>query len=313
MATPSLSVISDFFSGAGKRRPKQELPVFTHPLAALTPLLHNDLRLTWLGHSTVLIEIDGVRLLTDPVWGARASPVSFAGPLRFHRAPLRLEELGRIDAILLSHDHYDHLDASTWKRLAVGAADWKGPVITMLGVGAHLERLGVAADRIVELDWSEGYLVKAPGAEVEVVATPSQHFSGRSALDRNATLWGGLAVCGPHHRVFFSGDTGPTPEHADIGLALGPFDVVMFEIGAYHEAWGDIHLGPDAAWQAFASIKGRRLLPVHWGTFDLALHAWQQPAERLFEISHGEGLLMPMLGQPTGPKSPVVTEWWRGL
>lgn len=310
---PTLSVIGEFFTGAGKRKPSKPLPLFEHTLRHLQqPVSSRDLRVTWLGHSTVLVEIDGVRLLTDPVWGRRISPVPFAGPVRFHKPPLALSQLGRIDAILLSHDHYDHLDAFTWRELARGAAPgFSGKVITSLGVGAHLEKLGIPAANITELDWSQGAKVGA----VDVVSTPSQHFSGRGLLDRNTTLWAGFAIVGPHHKVFFSGDTGPTPEHKDIGQSFGTFDVAMFEIGAFHPSWGDIHLGPDAALQAFKSMGARALLPVHWGTFDLALHAWEQPAERMLEVSNIEqaNLLTPMLGEPLLglDNQRAVNAWWK--
>jgi L-ascorbate metabolism protein UlaG (beta-lactamase superfamily) len=262
----------------------------------------------------VLIEIDGVRLLTDPVFGERASPVSFAGPRRFHKMPLTLAELGRIDAVVLSHDHYDHLCAPTVRALAAGAATgFSGRFVTALGVGAHLEKLGVMPEHITELDWGDGHTVTgAVGATVDVVAVPAQHFSGRGALDRNATLWAGMCMLGPRHRVFFSGDTGATTEHADIGASFGPFDIALFEIGAFHPAWGDIHLGPDGAFDAFARINARALLPVHWSTFDLGLHPWQEPAEHLYTRTRREhaALLTPRLGEPLERDS-LTTPWWR--
>lgn len=251
------TVMGDFLRSDG-RRPTAPLPLFAHTRAILqTP--PSTLRMTWLGHSTVIIEIDGVRLLTDPVWGERASPFSFMGPKRFHAPPLSLAELPPIDAVLLTHDHYDHLCASTVRALAAGKAPgFSGRFITTLGVGAHLEKLGVQPHHIEELDWSDGAKV----GDVDVVAVPAQHFSGRGALDRNTTLWAGFAILGPKHRVFTSGDTGPTPEHKDIGASLGPFDVVMFEIGAYHPAWGDIHLGPNAAYEQFIHPVERARVPA---------------------------------------------------
>lgn len=295
-----------------RRAPPAALPLFEATQRVLASPPASGLRLTWLGHSTVLIEIDGVRLLTDPVWGDRASPVSFAGPRRFHPPPLALEDLPPIDAVILSHDHYDHLDAPTIRALARGAAPgFSGRFITTLGVGRHLGRLGVAPERVVELDWGGGEKV----GDVSVVAVPAQHFSGRGPFDRNATLWAGMVVLGPRHRVFFSGDTGPTPEHRDIGASFGPFDVAMFEIGAYHPAWGDIHLGPDAAYSAFTELSARALLPVHWGTFDLALHSWEQPAERLYQLAKSDGapLLLPRLGEPLSGRSERQGPWWRAL
>ncbi|MCC7070324.1 MAG: MBL fold metallo-hydrolase [Deltaproteobacteria bacterium] len=309
-----LSVMGEFLFKREGRSPAAPLPMFASSAQVLaTP--PSALRVTWLGHSTVLIEIDGVRLLTDPVWGERASPFTLVGPKRFHPPPVPLEQLPPVDAVLLTHDHYDHLCASTVRALASGALPgFSGRFVTTLGVGAHLERLGVAPQLIEELDWGEGAKVGA----VDVVAVPAQHFSGRGPLDRNRTLWAGFAVLGPHHRVFTSGDTGPTAEHGDIGASFGPFDVVLFEIGAYHPAWGDIHLGPDAAYQAFLQSNARALLPVHWGTFDLALHEWQEPAETLFTRAQSDGaaLWTPLLGEPidvAGGAARPARPWWREL
>ena len=165
------------------------------------------------------------------------------------------------------------------------------------------------AERITELDWWESVEV----GPLRVTAAPSQHFSGRGPTTRNSTLWSSFAVRGPRHAVFFSGDTGLTSEYADIRARLGPFDLIMLEVGAYHPAWGDIHLGPENALEAFALLGGGTLLPVHWGTFDLAIHDWDDPAETLFERSkRRESLLMPRLGEPAEPaRPPRITPWWR--
>ncbi len=306
-----------FVAEGHKRRPAQELPLFASTKAALQAAPSTSLRVTWLGHSTVLLEIDGVRLLTDPVWGERASPFAFAGPKRFHRPPLGLSELPDVDAVLLSHDHYDHLCADTVRRLARGASrGFSGRFVTALGVGARLEELGVLPSNIVELDWGEGTRVAGRGgAVVDVVSAPARHFSGRGVLDRDTTLWTSFVVQGERHNVFFSGDTGPTPAHKDIGASLGPFDVALFEIGAWDKSWADIHLGPAAAFDAFVDVNARAFLPVHWATFDLGLHAWEQPGEELFTRAGREGapLWTPRLGEPQEAHAPTTSPWWRDV
>lgn len=299
--------ISDFICGGGRRVPLGPLPS-VDPRPAWARPVHSGLRATWLGHSTVLLEIDGYRVLTDPVWGARASPSRLIGPKRFQPVPVALRALPPLDLVIVSHDHYDHLDYATIRALATTGV----PFVTSLGVGAHLEAFGVAAERITELDWWEEH--NLPGGELRVSAAPSQHFSGRGLKDRNATLWSSMVVRSARHAVFFSGDTGLTSEYTTIGARLGPFDLVMLEVGAFHPSWGDIHLGPDHALDALALLGGGTLLPVHWGTFSLAMHAWDEPAETLLAKAPGRGvqLLMPRLGEPVEPvQVEGVTPWWR--
>ena len=301
--------LSDFLCGGVRRVPRGPLPT-RDPRDAWSQPAASGLRATWLGHSTVLLEIDGLRLLTDPVWGPRASPSRLAGPKRFQPVPVRLSALPPIDLVLVSHDHYDHLDYPTIRELARSDV----PFVTSLGVGAHLEAWGVAPRRITELDWWETYTL--PGAELSVTAAPSQHFSGRGLKDRNATLWSSLAIRTPRHAVFFSGDTGLTTEYATIRERLGPFDLVLLEVGAFHPAWGDIHLGPANALEALALLGGGAFLPVHWGTFSLALHAWDEPVETLLELAPKRGALplLPRLGEAVEPaRFEPPTPWWRAV
>lgn len=223
--------------------------------------------------------------------------------------PLDLKALPPLDAVVISHDHYDHLDHGSIRELVKLQSV---PFITSLGVGAHLQAWGVPPERIVELDWWEHW--QHPAAELRIHATPSQHFSGRSLTDRNATLWSSLVIETPRHRVFFSGDTGLTSEYAGIRERLGPFDLVMLEVGAFHPSWGDIHLGPENALKALQFLGGGAFLPVHWGTFSLALHDWDQPAETLLELGPRQGaqLLMPRLGEAVEPAhGEPATPWWR--
>jgi L-ascorbate metabolism protein UlaG (beta-lactamase superfamily) len=305
----AMPTLSEFLCGGERRLPRGPLPSM-NPLDAWTKKPGSGLRATWLGHSTVLLEIDGLRVLTDPVWGARASPTSLAGPKRFQPVPVPLRAMPPLDLVVVSHDHYDHLDYPTVRALA----KLDVPFVTSLGVGAHLEAWGVEPKRIVELDWWESHRVADTG--LTVTAAPSQHFSGRGMKDRNATLWSSMVIRAERHAVFFSGDTGLTTEYRTIRDRLGPFDLVMLEVGAFHPAWGDIHLGPRNALEALKLLGGGAFLPVHWGTFSLAMHAWDQPAEALLELAPKAGaqLLMPRLGEPAEPKHFERAEpWWRAV
>jgi L-ascorbate metabolism protein UlaG (beta-lactamase superfamily) len=294
----------EFLCGGQRRTPPKPLPS-SSPRELWPRPPESGLRATWLGHSTVLIEIDGARVLTDPVWAERASPVRFAGPKRFQPVPVRIAELPPLDAVIVSHDHYDHLDHQTILELAKRDV----PFFTSLGVGAHLEAWGVDPERITELDWWE----HADVGRLRISAAPSQHFSGRGVA-RNATLWSSFVVRGPRHAFFFSGDTGLTPEYAEIATRLGPFDLIMLEVGAFHPAWGDIHLGPENALRAHELLGGGAFLPVHWGTFNLGIHAWDDPAETLLRLAPTAPLVMPMLGDPVEPHHlGRVVPWWRSV
>ena len=267
-----------------------------------------DLRATWLGHSTALLEVEGHRLLTDPVWSPTASPGRAFGVRRFFEPPLPLADLPALDAVLLTHDHYDHLDWRTVRALADRVPRWLAP----LGVGAHLERWGVPAERVTELDWWD----EARVGGLRVVATPARHFSGRTLSDRDRTLWCGWAVLGHGRRVYVTGDGGYQAAFAEVGRRLGPFSVTLAEVGAYNARWADIHMGPEQAVRAVGDARGGLMLPVHWGTFDLALHGWTEPAERVLVAAEAAGLpvAVPRPGQSVDPTAPPAPErWWPAL
>ena len=303
-------MLRQWLFGDEQRVPPRPIPIVVRSAAdfALPPA--SGLRATWLGHSTVLVEIDGARVLLDPVWARRASPSTLIGPKRFHAPPLALEDLPPLDAIMASHDHYDHLDRGVVKALAGSAAQARARFVVPLGVGAHLERWGVPPERITELDWAESTTVGA----LTLTATPARHFSGRGLSDRNHTLWASWSIAGPVHRVFHSGDTGPFAGFADIGARHGPFDLTLIKIGAYGETWPDIHLTPEQAVDVHSKLRGRLLLPIHWGTFNMAFHAWDEPVERVVVAATAGGapLVVPRPGESVEPARPAPVEpWWR--
>lgn len=268
----------------------------------------SDLRVTWLGHSTLIIEIDGKRFLVDPVWGEATAPVTWLGPTRWYPPPLALEDIPDVDAILISHDHYDHLDHPT----IVALNDRDTTFICPLGVGAHLAYWGVPESRILELDWWEEHDFGA----VKLVMTPARHASGRQVFDQNRTLWGGFALVGPEHRAYYSGDTGLFSALDEIGERLGPFDVTMIEVGQYAKSWPDWHLGPEQAVQAHRMARGELLIPVHWGLFTLAPHGWTEPIERTLAAAREQNVNVacPKPGESVEPATAApVDRWWPDL
>jgi len=265
----------------------------------------SGLRVTWFGHSSMLVEIDGKRLLTDPMWSERASPLGWLGPKRWYPPAITLEDLPKLDAVLISHDHYDHLDYGSVVRLnALGVR-----FVVPLGVGAHLEYWGVPAERITELDWWE----RTQLAGLTIVCTPARHASGRFLFDNDSKLWAGFALLGPRHRAYYSGDTGLFPAMRQIGEKLGPFDVTMIETGQYHRAWPDWHIGPEQAVLAHQRVRGNVFLPVHWALLGLAFHGWTEPGERSLAAAHDSqtALVTPRPGQPFQPSvEPRAQRWW---
>ena len=307
---PFFSTMWAWLKGASNEHPEQPVPIQRRTAGDFVTPPATGLRVTWLGHSSQLVEVDGHRILLDPVWSKRASPFSTMGPTRFHEPPLSLDEVPALDAVVISHDHYDHLDRAT----VIALNKKKVRFVVPLGVGAHLEHWGVTADRITELDWWDRVTV----GKLQLVATPGRHFSGRSVTmsDRNKTLWAGWAIIGPKHRVFYSGDTAMFPGFSEIGRRLGPFDVTMFEVGAYNARWADVHLGPEQAVAAHRMVRGEVMLPVHWGTFALGIHSWTEPVERVLAAAKAAGVQVatPRPGQSVEPANrPALVRWWPEL
>jgi L-ascorbate metabolism protein UlaG (beta-lactamase superfamily) len=267
-----------------------------------------ELAATWLGHASALLEVDGQRVLVDPVWSRRVSPSPVFGPTRLHPVPVEFDELPQVDAVLISHDHYDHLDLPTVRGLLETQT---APFVVPLGIGEHLRKWQVPEERIVELDWDESHTVGG----LTLTCTEARHFSGRF-FSRDTTLWASWAVTGPRHRVFFGGDTGYTPAFAGIGARLGPFDLTLLPIGAYNDAWHAIHMDPEEAVRAHGDLGGRVLLPIHWATFNLAFHRWAEPVQRLLPAAarvHAQ-VVVPRPGQRIDVLDPpALTDWWTAV
>lgn len=288
-----------------KRVPDQTLPIVNLSKDSFATPPASGLRITWLGHSSVLIEIDDYVVLFDPVFSNRISPLPMFGPKRFHPVPVSISNLPDIDAVVISHDHFDHLDYETLMQLEPKTSMFYLP----LGVGAHLEYWKIPPDKIIEMDWWEERRIKR---EFRLIACPARHFSGRYGFG-DPTLWVSWALIGPSHRIFFSGDTGIMPLFNKVGEQYGPFDVTLIKIGAYGKTWHDIHVDPEEAVETHRMVKGRLLIPIHWGTFSLSYHAWTEPAERLLVTSEnlGVNIAIPKPGQFVEPvKPPPVEKWW---
>lgn len=289
-------------------KPKNAVPSGVIPVLPLTRdqlLAAPDDTVFRLGHSTMLIKLGGAFYLTDPVFSERASPVQWFGPARFHRPPISIADLPPIEAIILSHDHFDHLDHAAVLALAAKTSHF----ITPLGVGERLIGWGVPAAKVRQLDWWQSTQVK----EVKLVATPAQHFSGRSLSDRDSTLWASWVIQHGDLKLFFSGDSGYFDGFKKIGARFGPFDLAMIETGAYDAMWPDVHMQPEQTLQAFIDLKGKTLMPVHNGTFDLGLHRWQEPLDRIYALAKEKGVAIttPQMGEQLDMRQPKPTlTWW---
>ncbi len=292
------------FGGAKHRSPSKKLPEMKPDVEEFLKK-SESLKFIWFGHSTFLVNFDGTIILFDPVFSGAASPISLFVK-RFQDAVLKLEELPEIHYILISHDHYDHLDKETMDFFK----SKKTKFITPLGVTSHLKEWGITEDRLTELDWWNSISTE----NLEFILTPAQHFSGRKGSNQNKTLWGSWIVRNKKQSLYFSGDSGFDTHFKTIGDKYGPFDIAFIENGQYDEKWRDVHVLPEETAQAFIDLKGKRLVPVHWGMFDLSLHSWHDPIERIEKASKERNinLLTPKFGQLVKLDEDTIFEkWWK--
>ena len=280
-------------------------PLTTAQLEALDPQANHVVRL---GHSSHLLKLRGKFWLIDPVFGERVSPFSFIGPRRFHKPPLTLEQLPPIEGLILSHDHYDHLDVPTIEYLAKRVQRYFVP----LGVKARLVEMGVPPERIEEFDWWQA----GTHDGVQLTAAPSQHFSGRTLNDRDRTLWASWVIQSGTQRIFYSGDSGYFGGFKQIGERFGGFDLALMENGAYDAYWPAVHMTPEQTVQAFRDLRGKVLFSVHNSTFDLAFHTWHDPLDRIADLSAAQQieLATPVIGEVLTVGAPRKNvRWWAGL
>ena len=297
----------DFLFLDNDRKPDVELPTQLIDFSQIVNTKPNELKVTWVGHSSQIINIDGKVILTDPVYD---NQTAFMGPSRYNGdAPLKLEELPEIDLVLISHNHYDHFNSTTIEHINPKVKHFVVPLM----VGAQLEKLGVPREKITELDWWDEITLFN---DFQIVFTPTQHFSGRGLFDRNKTLWGSFVITGPYHNIYFSGDSGYFKGFKQIGDKYGPFDYTFLECGAYNKKWPSLHMFPEETVQAHIDLKGKILQPIHWGTFDLALHSWYEPMVRVAKAADSLGIQLstPIVGETITIDENLITErWWEKI
>jgi len=298
------NITKDWLSDGIDRTPGRTLPEIKPDLVEFLKA-SSELKIIWFGHSTFLLNLDGRVILVDPIFSESAGPKIFMVK-RFQKPVLKLEELPPIDYILISHDHHDHLDEASIKFFL----NKKAKFITPLGVGSHLVGWGIAKERIEQRDWWQAVEFD----DIKFVATPAQHFSGRDGFFDNETLWASWVVQSKNHKIYFSGDSGFDNHFKEIGKKYGPFDVAFIESGQYHKDWKAIHMLPEESIQAFIDLGAKKYFPVHWGMFQLSLHKWYDPIERVSNLSKKSNidLLTPKLGELVNVNDSFNSQqWWK--
>ncbi|MGD7045992.1 MBL fold metallo-hydrolase [Jeotgalibacillus proteolyticus] len=302
-----LSMVKDSVRGVADQRPSKVIAVESFKQNISLP--PSDVSsVTWFGHSAFYVEIEGKRLLVDPMFGSRPSPFSWAGTKRYERkVSIIPEHFSEVDAIILSHDHYDHLDRDSIVQLQTKTKRF----IVPQGVGRRLMKWGIPQEKVTEHDWWDELQIDG----LKLVCTPARHFSGRGLFDRNSTLWCSWVIYGNETKIFYSGDSGYGPHFKKIGEAYGPFDLTLLECGQYDERWSAIHMRPEETVQAHLDVRGRVLIPVHWGAFTLAFHSWTDPVERVTKaaISHNITISTPQMGESVliHANAYPSSAWWR--
>ncbi|MGB5820995.1 MAG: MBL fold metallo-hydrolase [Saonia sp.] len=295
-----------YFKSQPNTVPKESLPV--QKIDSLNIVAHNGgTRLIWFGHSAFLLQMENKNILIDPMFGEVPAPHPMLGGKRFSKElPIEVEKIPEIDAVLISHDHYDHLDYGTIKKLKNKVQLFYTP----LGVGVHLQKWGIEKERIVELDWWQ----ETTFEELRFTCTPAQHFSGRGFTDRTKTLWSSWVIQSSTENIFFSGDSGYDNHFKEIGKKYGPFDFAMIECGQYNDMWPDIHMFPEETAQAGLDVRAKKIMPIHWGAFKLAMHTWTDPIERVTKKAKelNIDIVIPRIGASILLKEgdTINDKWW---
>lgn len=302
------SVLSDYINGIPDQKPKQPLPVLHPKISQYREISDSITQLIWFGHSAFLLQMEGKNILLDPMLGPSPSPLPFLGSDRFTEGlPIAIDSLPSIDVVVFSHDHYDHLDYHTLKKL-------KGKIksiVVPLGVESHLKTWGIDTALIHPLDWHEYKIID----KLKFTCTPARHFSGRGLTDRNATLWSSWVITGQNSNLYFSGDGGYGPHFKEIGNKYGPFDLALLECGQYDPRWSQIHMMPEETVAAAQDVNTKVFMPIHWGAFVLALHSWYDPIERVQASArqHTMPIVTPQIGEivKIPSEKSLNTEWWK--